>query len=54
MPQRDPVHDTTVHFRANATLVALAQEAARRDCRTLSEVLRNSLRAVAKGEKVEG
>lgn len=44
---REQMFDTPVQFRAPAFLVAAARDAARRDGRTLSEVLRASLRSHA-------
>lgn len=41
---RESLHDTPVQFYAPANLVAAACERARRDGRTLSEVLREALR----------
>lgn len=38
------VHNTPVHFRANHALVAAAEEKARREGMSLSELLRHAVR----------
>ena len=39
-----PVHDTLVRFRANQTIVTAAEERARREGMSLSELIRHALR----------
>lgn len=41
---RSPVHDGTVFFRVNKALLASAEERARREGMSLSELLRHALR----------
>lgn len=46
---RLPVHDTAVGFRVNEALLAAAENHARREGMTLSELLRHALRREIRG-----